>query len=100
MTQAEFNRMGWQIYGNRWPQVARTVPQMRGCMGLSWSDVTGFVTGAGKTALDIYGSAKQGEAYKDISSQLIASKSDTTKTVLTVAAVAGVGLLAFKLLSK
>ncbi len=100
MTQAEFNRMGWQIYGNRWPQVARTVPQMRGCLGLSLSDVTGFFTSAGKTALDIYGSAQKGEAYKDISTQLIASKSDTTKTIITVAAVAGVGLLAFKLLSK
>lgn len=100
MTQAEFNRMGWQIYGNRWPQVARTVPQMRGCMGLSWSDVTGFVSSVGKSALDIYGTAKKGEAYKDISQQLIASKSDTTKTIITVAAVAGVGLLAYKLLSK
>lgn len=100
MTQAEFNRMGWQIYGNRWPQVARTVPQMRGCLGFEWSDVTGFFTSAGKTALDIYGSAQKGEAYKDISTQLIASKSDTTKTIITVAAVAGVGLLAYKLLSK
>lgn len=100
MTQAEFNRMGWQIYGNRWPQVARTVPQMRGCLGLSWSDVTGFVTGVGKTAKDIYDTSKKGEVYEDISKQLIAAKSDTTKTIITVAAVAGVGLLAFKLLSK
>lgn len=100
MTREQFNKLGWQIYGNRWPQVARTVPQMRGCLGWEWSDVTGFFTKAGKSALDIYGSAQKGEAYKEVTSQLLTTQSTTTKTLLTVAAVAGVGLIAYKILSK
>lgn len=97
MTKEQFNRMGWQIYGNRWPMVARNVPQMRACMG---NVVTDFFVSAGKTAKDIYDTAQKGEVYKEITSQLVTTQSETTKKVLMYAAIAGAGLLAFKLLAK
>lgn len=97
MTRDQFNRMGFQIYGAKWPQVARTVPQMRACMG---NVVTDFLVDVGKSAKSIYDTAQKGEVYKEISSSLISAQADNTKKILTYAAIAGAGLIAFKLLSK
>lgn len=100
MNKAQINAMGWKIYGNRWPEMARRCPQMRGCLGWSWSDVGGWFTSAGKKAIDIYDTAKKGEAYQEITKEVLASQSSTMNKILIYGGIAAAALIAFKILAK
>ena len=101
MTREQIERMGREIYGARWPYMRTKCPQLKGCptLGWEWSDITGALTKAGSSALDIYGKAKSQETTQALAEKLISAQSSGLGNIATIALVAGAGLLAFKLLA-
>ena len=82
---------GVMMYGpQRWEAIKRANGQQ---LGWSWGGIWDGLKSIGNWGIDIFVSSKQTGVYKDVAAAALEQQKQTTKNVLTAAAVVGVGLV-------